>query len=33
LSFAASFKRSAQRRRRRQADPYRSALSMIIFYV
>ena len=29
--IAASLKRSAQRSRRRKADPYRSALSMITF--
>lgn len=31
--IAASLKRSAQRSHRRKADPYRSALSMLIFYV
>jgi Protein of unknown function (DUF3175) len=31
--IAASLKRSAQQSRRRKADPYRSALSMLIFYV
>jgi Protein of unknown function (DUF3175) len=31
--IAASLKRSAQRSRRRKADPYRSALSMLIFYI
>jgi hypothetical protein len=31
--IAASLKRSAQRSRRRKSDPYRSALSMLTFYV
>jgi hypothetical protein len=31
--IAASLKRSAQRSRRRKSDPYRSALSMLIFYI
>jgi len=31
--IAGSLKRSALRSRRRKADPYRSALSMLIFYV
>jgi len=31
--IAASLKRSAKRSRRRKADPYRSALSMLIFYI
>ena len=31
--IAASLKRSAQRSRRRKADPYRSALSMLTFYL
>ena len=31
--IAASLKRSAEKSRRRKADPYRSALSMITFYV
>jgi hypothetical protein len=31
--IAASLKRSAQQSHRRKADPYRSALSMLIFYV
>ena len=31
--IAASLKRSAQRSHRRKADPYRSALSMLIFYI
>lgn len=30
--IAASLKRSAETSRRRKADPYRSALSMLIFY-
>jgi hypothetical protein len=30
---AASLKRSAERSRRRKADAYRSALSMLVFYV
>jgi hypothetical protein len=31
--IAASLKRSAETSRRRKADPYRSALSMLIFYI
>jgi hypothetical protein len=31
--IAASLRRSAQRSRRRKADPYRSALSMLTFYI
>ncbi len=31
--IAASLKRSAQESRRRKADPYRSALSMLNFYI
>lgn len=31
--IAVSLKRSAQRSRRRKADPYRSALSMLSFYI
>jgi hypothetical protein len=31
--LAASLKRSAERSRRRKADPYRSALSMLTFYI
>jgi Protein of unknown function (DUF3175) len=31
--IAASLKRSAQESRRRKADPYRSALSMLVFYI
>jgi hypothetical protein len=31
--IAASLKRSAERSNRRKADPYRSALSMLIFYI
>ena len=31
--IAASLKRSAQRSRRRNADPFRSALSMLTFYL
>lgn len=31
--IAASLKRSAEHSRRRKADPYRSALSMLTFYV
>ncbi|MFL4971577.1 MAG: DUF3175 domain-containing protein [Xanthobacteraceae bacterium] len=30
---AASLKRSAQRSKRRKSDPYRSAMSMLTFYV
>ena len=32
-SIALSLKRSAERSRRRKADPYRSAMSMITFYI
>jgi hypothetical protein len=31
--IAASLKRSAERSKRRKANPYRSALSMLIFYI
>ncbi len=31
--IAASLKRSALRSRRRKADPYRAALSMLVFYM
>ncbi len=31
--IAASLKPSAQQSRRRKADPYRSALSMLVFYI
>jgi hypothetical protein len=31
--IARSLKRSAERSRRRKADPYRSALSMLVFYI
>jgi hypothetical protein len=31
--IAASLKRSAERSRQRKADPYRSALSMLTFYI
>ena len=31
--IAASLQRSAQRSRRRKADPFRSALSMLTFYI
>jgi hypothetical protein len=31
--IAASLKRSARRSRRRKADPFRSALSMLTFYI
>ena len=31
--IAASLKRSANRSRRRKADPYRSAMSMLTFYL
>ncbi|HXX51087.1 MAG TPA: DUF3175 domain-containing protein [Xanthobacteraceae bacterium] len=31
--IAASLKRSAQQSHRRKADPYRSALSMLVFYI
>ena len=32
-AIAASLKRSAMRSRRRKANPYRSALSMLTFYI
>jgi hypothetical protein len=32
-SIARSLKRSAERSRRRKADPYRSAMSMLSFYI
>ena len=32
-SIARSLKRSAERSRRRKADPFRSAMSMLTFYV
>jgi hypothetical protein len=32
-SIAASLKRSAERSPRRKAEPYRSALSMLVFYI
>ena len=32
-SIAVSLKRSADRSRRRKADPYRSAMSMLTFYI
>jgi hypothetical protein len=32
-AVAASLKRSAERSRRRKADPFRSAMSMLTFYV
>jgi len=31
--IARSLKRSAQRSRRRKSDPYRSAMSMLVFYI
>jgi hypothetical protein len=31
--IAASLKRSAEHSRRRKSDPYRSALSMLVFYI
>jgi Protein of unknown function (DUF3175) len=31
--IAASLKRSAEESHRRKADPYRSALSMLVFYI
>lgn len=31
--IAASLKRSAERSRRRKSEPYRSALSMLVFYI
>jgi hypothetical protein len=32
-SIARSLKRSAERSRRRKADPFRSAMSMLVFYI
>jgi hypothetical protein len=32
-AIARSLKRSAERSRRRKADPYRSAMSMLVFYI
>lgn len=32
-AIASSLKRSAERSRRRKADPYRSAMSMLTFYI
>lgn len=32
-AIARSLKRSAERSRRRQSDPYRSAMSMLTFYI
>ncbi|MBI4503539.1 MAG: DUF3175 domain-containing protein [Gemmatimonadetes bacterium] len=32
-SIARSWKRSAERSRRRKSDPYRSAMSMLTFYI
>src|SRR5437899_9740881 len=32
-SIARSLKRSAERSRRRKSDPFRSAMSMLIFYI
>jgi len=32
-AIAASLKRSAQRSRRRKAEPFRSAMSMLVFYI
>ena len=32
-SIALSLKRSAERSRRRKSDPYRSAMSMLTFYI
>jgi Protein of unknown function (DUF3175) len=32
-SIARSLKRSAERNRRRKADPFRSAMSMLTFYI
>lgn len=32
-AIAASLKRSAERSRRRKADPYRSAMSMLTFFI
>jgi hypothetical protein len=31
--IAASLKRSAERSRRRKSDPFRSAMSMLVFYI
>jgi Protein of unknown function (DUF3175) len=31
--IATSLKRSAEQSRRRKADPYRSAMSMLVFYI
>jgi hypothetical protein len=31
--IAASLKRSAERSKRRKSDPYRSAMSMLVFYI
>lgn len=31
--IAQSLKRSAERSKRRKADPYRSAMSMLVFYI
>jgi hypothetical protein len=31
--IAASLKRSAEKSRRRKSDPYRSAMSMLVFYI
>lgn len=33
VSIARSLKRSAERSRRRKSDPYRSAMSMLTFYI
>jgi hypothetical protein len=32
-AIAASLKRSAERSRRRKSEPYRSAMSMLVFYI
>jgi hypothetical protein len=32
-AIARSFKRSAERSHRRKSDPYRSAMSMLVFYI
>ena len=32
-AIAASLKRSAEASKRRKADPYRSAMSMLVFYI
>jgi hypothetical protein len=32
-SIARSLKRSAERSKRRKSDPYRSAMSMLVFYI